>query len=54
MTEQLYDIVVIGGGFPGLACAVKASESGKKVLLVEKRPALGWETTWAFNWTSVV
>jgi len=46
MIEQLYDIAVIGGGLCGFASAVKATESGKQVLLVERRPALGWESTW--------
>lgn len=47
MIEELYDVVVIGGGLCGFSCAIKAVWSGKKVLLVEKRPALGWESTWA-------
>jgi hypothetical protein len=49
MIENLYNIAVIGGGLPGFACAVEAAQRGKKVLLVEKRPALGWESTWAFQ-----
>jgi flavin-dependent dehydrogenase len=47
MIESLYDIVVAGGGLCGFACAIKAAQRGKKVLLVESRPALGWESTWA-------
>ncbi len=47
MIEDSYDIAVIGGGLCGFACAVKAAWSGKKVLLVERRPVLGWESTWA-------
>ena len=47
MIENLYDIAVVGGGLCGFSCAVKAAWDGKKVLLVERRPALGWETTWA-------
>ena len=49
MIEKLYDIAVIGGGLCGFASAVKASQNGKKVLLVERRPALGWESTWAWQ-----
>jgi phytoene dehydrogenase-like protein len=44
MIEELYDTTVIGGGFCGFACAVRAAWDGKKVLLVERRPALGWES----------
>lgn len=44
-----YDVAVIGGGLCGFACALKAAQNGKKVLLVERRPALGWESTWAFQ-----
>ncbi|MFC1716132.1 FAD-dependent oxidoreductase [Candidatus Poribacteria bacterium] len=47
MIEDLYDIVVMGGGLCGFSCAIKAAWSGKKALLVEKRLALGWESTWA-------
>jgi flavin-dependent dehydrogenase len=47
MIEKLYDTTVIGGGLCGFACAVRAAWEGKKVLLVERRPALGWESTWA-------
>ena len=47
MIKNLYDIAVIGGGLCGFASAVKAAQNGKKVLLVERRPALGWESTWA-------
>ncbi len=49
MIERLYDIAVIGGGLSGFASAIKAAQSGKSVLLVERRPALGWESTWAFQ-----
>ncbi|MFQ6039960.1 MAG: FAD-dependent oxidoreductase, partial [Candidatus Poribacteria bacterium] len=49
MIEDLYDIAVIGGGLCGFASAIKAAWNGKKVLLVERRPALGWESTWAFQ-----
>ena len=47
MIERLYDIAVIGGGLSGFASAIKAAQSGKSVLLVERRPTLGWESTWA-------
>lgn len=36
-----YDLVVVGGGFAGVAAAISASRDGAKVLLVEKGNALG-------------
>ena len=47
MIDNTYDIAVIGGGLCGFAAAIRSADSGKKVLLVEKRPTLGWESTWA-------
>lgn len=47
MIGNLYDIAVIGGGLCGFAAAIRAARSGKSVLLVGRRPALGWESTWA-------
>lgn len=35
------DVLVIGGGFAGVAAAVAASRGGKKVILLEKNIALG-------------
>lgn len=37
----MYDIIVIGGGPGGYVHAIRAAQLGKKVALVEKRPALG-------------
>src|SRR5215216_3783450 len=39
MTE--YDLIIIGGGPGGYVAAIRASQLGKKVALVEKRPTLG-------------
>ncbi|WP_029145504.1 dihydrolipoyl dehydrogenase [Microbacterium luticocti] len=36
MTEQTYDLVVLGGGSGGYAAAIRAAELGKTVALVEK------------------
>ena len=39
--EQLWDVVVIGGGPAGMIAAGRAAERGKKVLLLEKNATLG-------------
>ena len=44
-----YDVAVFGGGLSGVAAALTAAEKGHRVLLVERRSALGWETTCAFQ-----
>jgi len=41
MTPLLYDFVIIGTGPAGLAAAMTASNSGKKVLILEKEGSLG-------------
>ena len=35
-TDQTYDIVILGGGSGGYACALRAAELGLTVALVEK------------------
>ncbi len=47
--EQVYDVVVVGGGGAGLAAAIEARESGRSVLLLEKNPALGGSTAWSIG-----
>ncbi len=44
-----YDVCVIGGGFSGVAAALAAAEAGRRTLLVEWRPQLGWEATSAYH-----
>lgn len=44
-----YDVAVFGGGLCGFGSALALSMAGKKVLLVERRPMLGWELTSAFK-----
>lgn len=39
--NDVWDVVVIGGGPAGMMAAGRASEKGKKVLLLEKNPGLG-------------
>lgn len=41
VSDECYDIIVIGGGPAGLMASVTASEKGAKVLLVEKLPYIG-------------
>jgi dihydrolipoamide dehydrogenase len=41
MAEEVFDLVVIGGGPGGYVCAIKAAQLGLKVACVEKRGALG-------------
>ncbi|HEU5417836.1 MAG TPA: dihydrolipoyl dehydrogenase [Streptosporangiaceae bacterium] len=36
MTDSGYDIVILGGGSGGYACALRAAELGKRVALIEK------------------
>ncbi|MGH3373606.1 MAG: FAD-dependent oxidoreductase, partial [Actinoallomurus sp.] len=36
MSNDTYDIVVLGGGSGGYACALRAVELGMSVLIVEK------------------
>ncbi|MEM1689599.1 MAG: NAD(P)/FAD-dependent oxidoreductase [Candidatus Hadarchaeales archaeon] len=39
-----YDIVVIGGGATGLSAAKTAAEHNQRVLLLEMRAAIGWQS----------
>jgi hypothetical protein len=48
MTQgRTWDVVVMGGGLAGVAAAAEAARDGLKVLLLERRPVLGWEICWA-------
>jgi len=47
--ETRYDVAVLGGGLCGFAAARSLARAGARVLLVERRPVLGWEATWAFR-----
>lgn len=39
--DELWDVVVVGGGPAGMMAAGRAAERGRRVLLVEKNPSLG-------------
>jgi len=41
MTAETFDLVVLGGGSGGYACALRAAELGKHVALVERDERLG-------------
>ena len=38
MSEQLFDIIIIGGGPIGLACGLEAKKAGLSYLIIEKGP----------------
>jgi phytoene dehydrogenase-like protein len=38
---MIYDVIVIGAGIGGLACAAKLAKNGLKVLVLEKNPHIG-------------
>ena len=46
---QCYDVAVLGGGLCGFAAARSLARRGARVALIERRPVLGWEATWAFH-----
>lgn len=41
MSEEIYDLIVIGGGPGGYVAAIRAAQLGMRVAVVEKREALG-------------
>jgi len=41
MTDQQYDIVVVGGGMGGICAGALAVKEGYRVLVLEKRPVIG-------------
>jgi len=42
--DEIFDVVVVGGGGSGLAAAIEAARFGRSVVLLEKNPALGGTT----------
>ena len=47
MPTSSADIVVVGGGGAGLACAIEAARAGASVIVLEKGEALGGTTGWS-------
>src|SRR3972149_144400 len=41
MTDQTYDVIVIGGGSNGLTCSAYLAKAKQKVLVLERRPFVG-------------
>jgi dihydrolipoamide dehydrogenase len=41
MSDEIFDLVVIGGGPGGYVAAIRAAQLGMKVACVEKRATLG-------------
>lgn len=39
--DEEFDVVIIGSGFAGFACAFKAGRAGLRVLMLEKMPVIG-------------
>jgi len=39
--DATYDVVVVGSGFAGMACAYKAAKAGLSVLMIEKMGVFG-------------
>src|SRR5512137_1667659 len=41
MSDEIYDLIIIGAGPGGYVAAIRASQLGMRVAVVEKRAALG-------------
>jgi dihydrolipoamide dehydrogenase len=49
VSDDNFDVAIIGGGSAGYACALRAAQLGKNVLLVEHDQLGGTCTTVAFR-----
>jgi fumarate reductase flavoprotein subunit len=43
--DETWDVVIIGSGFAGLAAAAEAAKAGAKVVILEKMPVYGGNST---------
>lgn len=39
--HKIYDVIVVGSGFAGLAAALEAVQAGRSVLVIDKMPVFG-------------
>lgn len=39
--DEEYDVIIVGSGFAGMACALKAGKAGLKVLVIDKMSVVG-------------
>ena len=44
---SMYDIIIVGAGTAGMACAIEAAQKGAQVLLVEKADKVGGAMHWS-------
>jgi succinate dehydrogenase/fumarate reductase flavoprotein subunit len=49
VTNEAFDVLVVGGGGAGFAAAVEARKAGARVLLIEKNPEPGGSTSWSIG-----
>jgi fumarate reductase flavoprotein subunit len=49
MAEEIFDVIVVGGGGSGLAAAIEALAAGAQVVLLEKNEKLGGSTAWSIG-----
>ncbi|EUA78254.1 FAD binding domain protein [Mycobacteroides abscessus] len=50
MTEQEYDVVVVGSGGAGMVAALTAAHNGLSTVLIEKAPHFGGSTAPLRRW----
>ncbi|HEY6025227.1 MAG TPA: FAD-dependent oxidoreductase [Pseudolabrys sp.] len=48
-SDDIFGVIVVGGGGSGLAAAIEARAAGADVLLVEKNSSLGGSTAWSIG-----
>jgi hypothetical protein len=47
--DQTWDVVVVGAGYAGLAAAWQSRQQGRRVLLLDREPAILRESGWSFS-----